>query len=278
MIAAVVGCGNWGARVVRRLAEFDDVVLSSVFDADLARARATAETLPAFPNGERTTALKDFTQYLDVQTPDAVVLAVPAGHRLPFVQAICSQHRTRKQRIRIEKPLGLDVTEAETIIEMCADAGVDLTIGFTLLHHPLYEAAFTYLEQRGEEARALEGIRVGRAPAHDVDAMLDLGVHAASIAAHLQVPEQNTDIVTWFGDGTGARSTRIIGDRCAVVVVDEVALTVTTPHGVIHVGDAHDALGCDLRAWIDGTHRGTPETALAAQRLVSGRMLVEAAA
>ncbi len=278
MIAAVVGCGNWGARVARRLAEFDDVVLSAVFDADLARARATAATLSAFPNGEHASALKDFTQYLDVMTPDAIVLAVPAGHRLEYVQAICSQYRARKQRIRIEKPLGLDVAEAETIAEMCADAGVDLTIGFTLLHHPLYEAAFTYLEQRGEHAIALDGIRVGRSPAHDVDAMLDIGVHAASIAAHLQVPEQNTHIVTWFGESAGARTTRIIGDRGAVVVVDEVALTVTTPHGVIHVSDAHDALGCDLRAWIDGTHRGTPETALDAQHLVGDRSLVEVAA
>lgn len=277
MIAAVVGCGNWGARVARRLAEFDDVLVSAVFDTDLARARETAATLPPSQNGERVAALKDFTQYLDVMTPDAVVLAVPAGHRLPFVEAVCAQYRSRKQRIRIEKPLGLDVAEAEAIVETCSNAGVDLTIGFTLLHHPLYEIAFQYLEQRGEQAAELDGIRVGRAPAHDVDAMLDIGVHAASIAAHLRVPQRETDIISWFGTSAGARTTRIIGDRGAEVVVDEIALTVTTDHGVIHVGDGHDALGCDLRAWIDGTHRGTPETALAAQRLVTPAQMAVAA-
>lgn len=278
MIAAVVGCGNWGARVARRLAEFDDVVVSALFDANMRAARDVAASLPSGANGGRTIALKDFNQYLDVMTPDAVVLAVPAGFRMPYVEAVCAQARVRKQRIRIEKPLGVDVAEADAIVAMCAAAGVDLTVGFTLLHHPLYDAAFAYLEQRGETAAELDGLRVGRAPAHDVDAMLDIGVHAASIAAHLQVPVRSTDILAWFGASSGARTTRIIGDRGAEIIVDEIALTVTTDHGVIHVGDAHDALGCDLRAWIDGTHRGTPTVALAAQHLVNGRALVEMAA
>jgi predicted dehydrogenase len=272
MIAAVVGCGNWGARVARRLAQVDGVLVSAVFDEDRTRARALAGELPTWPNGETTTEATDFVQYLDVMTPDAVVLAVPAGHRLPYVEAICRQYRERKQRIRIEKPLGVDMAEAEQIARLCAAAGVQLTVGFTLLHHPLYEAAFAYLSSIGEQVERVTGIRAGRAPAHDVHPMLDMGVHAASIAAHLGVGRRHTDLVALQVDTSGARTTRMIGHKGSIVTVDEIALTVETPHGRIHVGDSHDALGRDLEAWVNGTHRGSVEVALAAQVIVDAHI------
>ena len=269
MICALVGCGNWGARIARRLAELDDVILSAVFDDDAPRARDLAASLSSPVDGERTTALKDFTQYLDVMTPDAIVLAVPAGHRLPYVEAVCNQQRTRKQRIRIEKPLGMDVEEAERIVDMCAAAGVDLTIGFTLLHHPLYAAVFRLIDRHGDRGVALTALRSGRGPAHPIDPMLDLGIHAASIAAHLGIDRLHTGILAMHDENVGARETNICLAGGGTIHVDEIALTARTPYGVLHAGDNHDALGCDLRAWIDGTHRGTPQVALAAQHIAT---------
>lgn len=37
----------------------------------------------------------------------------------------------------------------------------------------------------------------------------------------------------------------------------------------VHLQMQPDPLERDLRAWLDGTHRGTPEIAIEAQRLVS---------
>lgn len=269
MIAALVGAGSWGSRVARRLAEFEDVCLSALFDADSERALDLAKELGPRANGERIPALKDFAQYLDVMTPDAVVLAVPAGHRLPFVEAVCQQQRRRKQRIRIEKPLGLDEAEAMTIAEMCASAGVDLTVGFTLLHHPLYESVFRMIDVLGMKVLDMVALRSGRCPAHDVDPTLDLGIHAAAIGAHLGLGPERTHILAMHDSNVGARETRIRLTNGETIVVDEIALEARTPFGLLHAGDAHDALGRDLRAWIDGTHRGTPSLALDAQRIVA---------
>jgi predicted dehydrogenase len=272
VIVAVIGCGSWGSRVARRLAEFDDVIVSAVMDADRDRARSVARELPTWDNGGCTTEAQvdALDQYLDVMTPDAVVLAVPPAQRGRLVDVICAAKRP--PRLRVEKPLAQTAEEAHAVARRCAATGVPLTIGFTLLHHPLYEVAFDYLAAIQEPVERVVGVRVGRTPAHDVHAQLDLGVHTASIAAHLGIGRRHTDIVAMHAHGAGARTTRIVGMRGAVVTVDELALTVSTPHGVIHVGDTHDALGRDLRAWIDGTHRGSVEVALSAQRIVDAHI------
>jgi predicted dehydrogenase len=267
MIAAVVGCGSWGARVARRLAEIDDVIVGAVFDIDRDRARHVAASLPTWPNGGATTEAQDLAQYLDVMTPDAVVVAVPPQHRVPIIDAVLGAKR--KPRLRVEKPLAINETEATSLARRCVAAGVQLTVGFTLLHHPLYDAAFDYFEAIGEGVYRVTGIRVGRPPAHDADAMSDLGIHTASIAAHLGVGRRHTEIVSMYLDGAGARTTQLQGMRGSIVEVDELALEVRTPHGSIHVSDGHDALGRDLEAWVHGTHRGSVEVGLAAQQIIA---------
>lgn len=275
MIAAVIGCGSWGARVARRLAQIEGVIVSAVLDTDRDRAREVAATLPTWPNGGTTTEAQDLVQYLDVMTPDAVVVAVPAQHRAPIIDAVLAAKR--KPRLRVEKPLALDEVEAASLARRCAAAGVQLTVGFTLLHHPLYEAAFDYFDELGEVVSRVSGLRVGRTPGHDADPASDLGVHTASIAAHLGVGRRHTDIVSMYHDRAAARTTRLQGLRGTVVEVDELALEVRTPHGIIRSDVDHDALGRDLEAWVRGSHRGSVEVGLAAQQIIAPRAAAVAA-
>jgi hypothetical protein len=72
-----------------------------------------------------------------------------------------------------------------------------------------------------------------------------------------------------YGPSLGARETRITLSTGLAITVDEVKLEARTPYGTLHVGDAHDTLGLDLRAWVDGTHRGTPVIGIRAQTLVA---------
>lgn len=275
MITAVVGVGGWGARVAEKLAVHQDVYVSAVFDADADRARRIALTLPPQGrwNSDPVPALANFVQYLDVQTPDAVVLAVPAGCRMRFVEAVCKQYREKKQRIRIEKPLGLDVAEAEQIAALCRDAGVDVTIGFTLLHHPLYEAAFAYLEATGVQVQWVEGVRLGKPARHPAPALLDVGIHTASIAAYLDVP---ASIHASYDDHASMRVTTI-HTSAGRILINETAWSVVTPHGPIDVASG-DALERDLDAWVRGKHRGTLDVALRAQELVEDTASVLAVA
>jgi predicted dehydrogenase len=271
MICSIVGAGGWGTRVARRLAQFDDVLISGVFDDDYQRAVVLANEIGAH-------ALKDFQQHLDVSVPDVVVLAVPAGRRQSYVEACRAVPRVKKPRFRIEKPLGLSIVEAQRIADTCALANIDLTVGFTLLHHPLYDAAFQMIDACGYEPDRVRALRVGAPAAHDIDPMLDIGIHAASIAAHLGIPRERTDIRALYHSHAAARETTIVMRCGAVVHVDELALQVRSAAGTLHVADAHDALGCDLRAWLDSTHRGTPAVALAAQALVEPRDAAQVAA
>jgi predicted dehydrogenase len=192
-----------------------------------------------------------------------VVIATPPAERLRLVRAVLGGYGGSPESIRIEKPLAETEADAAEIVEMCADAGVSLTVGFTLLHHPLYEAAFAYLRTVGATPIHVDAVRIGRPARHEASALVDTGIHAAAIAAHIDVP---ASIAAAYDDTASLRCTRIY-TSVGNILVDEVAGTVMTPHGSIEVSDG-DALCAELDAWIDGTHRGTPAVALAAQRII----------
>jgi hypothetical protein len=138
-----------------------------------------------------------------------------------------------------------------------------LSVGFTLLHHPLYDAAFAYLDATRCVAQWVEAIRIGAPARHDAHAMLDAGIHAAAVAAYLEVP---AGISAAYCEHAQMRRTTIHTDRGSVSI-DEIDGTVETPMGRIAVRHA-DALELELCAWMAGEHRGTPAVALAAQDMV----------
>jgi predicted dehydrogenase len=258
MNVALIGCGSWGARVARRLVTTPGVTDLVVIDTDLERARSLASELVC---GWSAVPL----EFLAVASYDAVVLATPPAHRTQLVRAALAG--TPPEQIRIEKPLAETYEDAVTIAEMCHAAGTHLTVGFTLLHHPLYEAAFTYAELLGG-VTSVRGMRVGRPPAHDVDPFTDLGIHTASLAAFLDVP--CTRMIAAHMTDADARRT-VLTTPGGDVTVDELEHVVRTPDGDIRIAADHDALGRDLAAWAAGTHRGTSAVALRAQRLTPNR-------
>jgi predicted dehydrogenase len=192
-----------------------------------------------------------------------VVIATPPAQRVELVRAVLDGYGHKPTAIRIEKPLALTSADADTIAEMCAAADVELSVGFTLLHHPLYEAAFAYLDATSCTAQWVEAIRIGAPARHDAHAMLDAGIHAAAVAAYLDVP---SGIMASYCEHAQMRRTTIHTDRGSVSI-DEIAGTVETPIGPITIMDG-DALELELGAWMAGTHRGTPAVALAAQDMI----------
>jgi predicted dehydrogenase len=262
MKVTLFGCGGWGSRVAAKLSARPDVRLALV-DADEGRVRSLADRLGCAwsidPYG-----------YLGVTgtadgslTGGMVVIATPPSERVRLVRAVLEGYGEKPVAIRVEKPLAETAEQAAQIVQMCEDADVALTVGFTLLHHPLYAAAFAYMNAIDSTPIHVDAVRIGRPARHTANAFVDAGIHAASVAAYLGVP---AGIAAAYDDDTIVRSTRIYTDA-GKIVVDEVAGTVTTPHGLIGVGGG-DALDRDLDAWMRGTHRGTPEVALDAQRII----------
>jgi len=271
----VIGCGSWGSRVARRLVELGERV--TLVDADDTRVRVLAGELGCAWSSDPYGFLGVTGTQASSVEGGRVVIATPPGVRVRMVRAVLGGYGVMPVSIRVEKPLASTLEEAREIVALCDEAGVELVTGFTLLHHPLYEAVFEYLQ--GASVLGVSAIRIGkRRPAHVVSPLADLGIHAASIAAHLGADPASVLITAAYVDGCDVRRTELATSRGSVVV-DEVAGTAETPEGALRPReDARDALTLDLEAWIQGVHRGGPATALAAQEIIEAHHVVAVAA
>jgi predicted dehydrogenase len=274
----VIGCGGWGSRVARRLREHEQVSTLVVVDEDLVLARTIGRELDCTWSGDPLGYLGVSGTASSTVEGGYVVIATPPNTRLPLVRAVLGGYGAKPERIRIEKPLATSMREAHEIAALCADAGVELTVGFTLLHHPLYDAVFDLINDHGLHVESVCALRIGRAANHATTAMLDLGIHAASIAAHLGIDEHNTTITTGYNQFAAARSTTLKLTNGDTIHIDEMQLTATWREHTIYCSDNHDALGKDIDAWLGGAHRGTVSTAINAQTIVSHPNLREVVA
>lgn len=121
---AVIGCGYWGRNLVRNMANLG--ALAAVADADqsLARETSTAFEVPAM----------SVDAILADNSIRAVVIATPAmthaslGHR-----ALAAG-----KNLLVEKPLALEVAEAQSLERTAQSSGLTLMVGHLLQYHPAY--------------------------------------------------------------------------------------------------------------------------------------------
>ena len=123
---AVVGCGRWGANLVRTFASLG--ALRAVVDTDPAAARRAAASA-----GVPARALDDV---LGDRSVDAVVVAVPAtGHA-----AVAGRALDAGKHVLVEKPLALTVDDAARLCASAEAAGRVLMVGHLLRYHPAFVA------------------------------------------------------------------------------------------------------------------------------------------
>jgi UDP-2-acetamido-3-amino-2,3-dideoxy-glucuronate N-acetyltransferase len=123
---AVVGCGYWGRNLVRTLAELGS--LAAVVDTDAAAAADLAER-----HGARAMPLADVLASAEV---DAVVIAAPAARHAELALAAIDAGK----HVYVEKPLALDVAEAEAVVAAAEQSGRVLMVGHLLQYHPAFLA------------------------------------------------------------------------------------------------------------------------------------------
>jgi UDP-2-acetamido-3-amino-2,3-dideoxy-glucuronate N-acetyltransferase len=131
---AVVGCGRWGRNLVRNFAAFD--ALAAVVDIDPSAAAAASEEygVPAV----------DLATVLAAPAVAGIVVAVPAV----LHAQIAREALAAGKHVFVEKPLALDVHEAE---QLCAAAEASrrvLMVGHLLQYHSAF-LALRELVQRG---------------------------------------------------------------------------------------------------------------------------------
>ena len=182
MRAAVVGCGAWGANLVRACAELG--VLGAVVDADPATAERQAAVwgVPAL----------SLDQALDDVALGAVLIATPARTHAP----ICRRALAHGKDVFVEKPLAFDLGEAEALAAEVRRSDRVFMIGHLLRYHPAFEALLAIV-QRGEIGAvrhvSASRLNLGKVRTHE-NAFLSLSPHDVSmvLAVAGQAPDQVT--------------------------------------------------------------------------------------
>jgi predicted dehydrogenase len=168
--AGVVGAGVFGGYHAAKWASFPGVVLAAVQDPHLDRAQALAER-----HGAR--AFADAGSL--IEAVDLVSVASPAHTHAAVVLKALEAGRP----VYVEKPLAVDLSEADAIAAAGARAGLTIACGF--LERAAFEALGLF--DVPEPPLALEAVRLGvPSPRNlDVSVVLDLMIHDLDLALAL---------------------------------------------------------------------------------------------
>lgn len=121
---AVIGAGYWGKNVVRVFAELG--ALGAICDSDRAAAAPLAE--------RHKVPLADLAGVLADDSIAGVAIAAPAAVHARLASAALEAGK----HVFIEKPLALDVAEAEALCALAQRRGRRLMVGHLLQYHPAF--------------------------------------------------------------------------------------------------------------------------------------------
>lgn len=209
---AVAGFGYWGPNLVRIFNNLENCELIACCDRDTARLIAVRERYPGI---YVTTSYEEILESRDV---DAVVIATPARSHYEMVHSALLSGK----HVLVEKPLAMNSTGAEDLINVAKGAGLVLMVGHTFLYSPAVHV-LKGIVQSGELGSIThlysQRLNLGRVQT-DINAMWSLAPHDVSIVLHLL----NKDPVMVAATG---------GCYLTPGIEDVVFLTMTFPDGVI---------------------------------------------
>lgn len=154
----VIGAGYWGANVIRNCHQLG--MLAAVCDSEL---RALDEVRSKYSG---TALFCDAQAMFEHAKVDAVVIAAPApAHASLALQAVAAG-----KHVFVEKPLALNVEDAQRVVDAAEASGLTLFVGHVLLYHPAVRALLECVAQgRIGRVRHLRSRRLswGRLRAHE---------------------------------------------------------------------------------------------------------------
>jgi predicted dehydrogenase len=179
---AHVGHGYWGKNLARSLAKLDS--LAALVDPHAPDIASVAASYGV--------PVRSLDEVLADSTIDAVSLATPA--HLHFDQA--RQALEAGKHVMVEKPITLDVAEAESLAAYAQDRGLVLMVGHLMQYHPVF-VALRALIAAGElgklhycysnrlsfgKLRAQEDVMWSFAP-HDLSMLLSIAGSPTAVSA-----------------------------------------------------------------------------------------------
>jgi predicted dehydrogenase len=174
LACGVAGAGVFGGYHAAQYAGAPGARLAAVFDQDLERAKALAARTGA-------TAFDDLDAFL--AAVEAVSVTTPARTHGPLARKALEAGR----HVYVEKPIALDVEEAEGLLGLAAQKGLVLAVG----HQERLAFAASGLFEAPERPVRLEAVRRGLySPRNrDVSCVLDLMIHDLDLALALDPSE-----------------------------------------------------------------------------------------
>lgn len=130
MKISVIGGGTMGMTYARNIAKIRHVRAAGICDVNRERAERAAQVCG-------TNAYTDADELLSSERPDLVCVCLPTPLHKEFVGKLAGQG----VHVICEKPIALDLDEADQMIEVCAQHGVRLFIGHVVRFFPAYRDA-----------------------------------------------------------------------------------------------------------------------------------------
>jgi predicted dehydrogenase len=184
---ASIGAGAWGRNIVKTLRQMGNLAVVAEA-AESLRAGLAAD----YPDLEVVPSYEDLLGRADIP---AVTIATPA----PTHHAIAKACLLAGKDVFVEKPMTMDVAEAEDLVATAAERGRILMVGHLLLYKPAVEFLKSHLEG-GQLGRVFtlhqERAKLGKARAVE-NALWSLGVH--DVAALLYMIGSAPERVTFSG-------------------------------------------------------------------------------
>jgi predicted dehydrogenase len=192
----VIGCGSWGANLIRNFHELPQANLGACSDTDQKRLDYIKNL---YPN------VKVFSNYEGILAEDGlqgVAIATPAGTHYKLARQLLE----RGQDVLVEKPMALSSKEAQDLIQLAKSKQRILMVGHVFIYNPAVVRLREYIQQ-GElgDIYYLYSTRVnlGRVRT-DLNAMWNFAPHDISIMMYLLDEEPlsvNAQGVSYLQDG-----------------------------------------------------------------------------
>jgi UDP-2-acetamido-3-amino-2,3-dideoxy-glucuronate N-acetyltransferase len=143
---AVIGCGYWGKNIVRNFSELGALRMVCDSHAPLAAAMSAQFSVPAM-------SLEEIERDPSVT---GVAIASPA----PLHAELASRFLAAGKHVFVEKPVALEMDDAERLVRLAAEQQRLLMVGHLLHYHPAFQRACALIE--GGEIGALKHIYSNR--------------------------------------------------------------------------------------------------------------------
>src|SRR5207248_3529358 len=178
---AVIGFGHLGKEHARILASLPEVELVGVADVNAEQAHAVARR-------HNTQAFTDYWPLLNLV--DAACVVVPTTYHC----AVAAEFLRRGLPVLVEKPLALDVEQANQLVQLSERHAAVLQVGHIERFNPAFEDLLSRALQPKFVACERLGVFTGRST--DIGAVLDLMIHDLDLLlALIHGPVRNVSAV-----------------------------------------------------------------------------------